>query len=673
MAAGLVGGYRRNEFRDGESRRRDDFYYSKKQHDHLVNGRGFEKKKEASGRDRYQINRQETRYSRKREQVDDRCYSKSGSSGGDGSSGGRYSNEKTDRELGELSSGNDSDCLIAGSASLVNGREVSVCDVEVQLPPRKKQKFSPVVWDREGSGERWNSILDHLARKTHQSPKVSLVHEAHNSPMLVDNRRPEHSPAQDLPQVLSSSLPKEEWYGGSDQEPGEVKEDFVAGRNISASRWADDEEGEILNHEEMHKSEKSMPSSRSSGSSSGSKVLDPEFGELTSGFAHGSEWQANDLHHNDAVEVDEDDKNNKMTFYESDTDSEGGNDYFSSPNSNGSQQRSINMLNTSRSVHEFERLNKIGAGTYGDVFRARDKRNGEIVALKKVKMEKEREGFPLTALREINILVSLRHPSVVDVKEVVVEEDVKRGKNETYLVMEYVEHDLKGLMEGMKQPFSQSEVKCLMLQLLEGVKYLHDNWVLHRDLKTSNLLLNNRGELKICDFGLSRQYGSPLKPYTPLVVTLWYRAPELLLGAEQYSTAIDMWSLGCIMAELLAKEPLFCGESELNQLDKIFRCLGTPNEMDWPGLSKLPGFKVKFAKQKYKFSLRQKFPPTSFTGSPFLSSAGFDLLSRLLAYDPEKRITAQEAVNHEWFREVPLPKEKDFMPTFPAQHIKARY
>ncbi|KAJ7567215.1 hypothetical protein O6H91_02G137200 [Diphasiastrum complanatum] len=233
-------------------------------------------------------------------------------------------------------------------------------------------------------------------------------------------------------------------------------------------------------------------------------------------------------------------------------------------------QRSIDMLKGCRSVDEFERLNKIDEGTYGVVYRARDKNTGEIVALKKVKMEKEREGFPMTSLREINVLLSFHHPSVVDVKEVVVGSNL----DSIFMVMEYMEHDLKSLMETMKQPFSQSEVKCLMLQLFEGVKYLHDNWVLHRDLKTSNLLLNNRGELKICDFGLARQYGSPLKTYTRMVVTLWYRAPELLLGAKKYSTAIDMWSLGCIMAEFLAKEPLFNGKSEIDQIDKVIVFLG---------------------------------------------------------------------------------------------------
>ncbi|GMH01172.1 hypothetical protein Nepgr_003011 [Nepenthes gracilis] len=235
------------------------------------------------------------------------------------------------------------------------------------------------------------------------------------------------------------------------------------------------------------------------------------------------------------------------------------------------------------------------------------------------------------------------------------------------MVMEYMEHDLKGLIQSRNQPFSQSEVKCLMLQLLEGVKYLHDHWVLHRDLKTSNLLLNNKGELKICDFGMSRQYGSPLKPYTPWVVTLWYRAPELLLGAKEYSTAVDMWSVGCIMAELLSNKPLFDGKTEFDQLDKIFKTLGTPTERIWPGYLQLPGVKINIVQHPYNV-LHKKFPRTSFTGSPVLSDLGLDLLSQLLTYDPDKRITAEDALNHGWFHEVPLPKCKDFMPTFPALH-----
>ncbi|KAG9147254.1 hypothetical protein Leryth_017995 [Lithospermum erythrorhizon] len=164
------------------------------------------------------------------------------------------------------------------------------------------------------------------------------------------------------------------------------------------------------------------------------------------------------------------------------------------------------------------------------------------------------------------------------------------------------------------------------------------------------------------------------------------RAPELLLGSKQYSTAIDMWSLGCIMAEMLAKEPLFNGKSEMDQIDKIYRILGTPNDTIWPGFSKLPGVKVNFVKHQlpaladliwlsgllWYNLLRKKFPPTSFTGAPVLSDAGFDLLNKLLTYDPNKRITVEAALKHDWFREVPLPKSKEFMPTFPAQHAQDR-
>ncbi|EYU19618.1 hypothetical protein MIMGU_mgv1a021441mg [Erythranthe guttata] len=330
---------------------------------------------------------------------------------------------------------------------------------------------------------------------------------------------------------------------------------------------------------------------------------------------------------------------------------------------------SVDMLQGCRSVYEFENPEKIDEGTYGTVYMAKDNKTGETVALKKVKMDAEKEGFPVTSLREINILLSLHHPSIVDFKEVVVGSEI----DNVYMVMEYMEHDLKAFMEMMIRPYSQSEVKCLMLQLLEGIKYLHDNWVLHRDLKTSNLLLNNRGELKICDFGLSRQYGRPLKPYTPLVVTLWYRSPELLLGAKEYSTAIDMWSLGCIMAELLTKKPLFNGDSEIDQLRKIYKILGTPNETIWPGLSKLPGVNANLGNHKYNL-LREVFQAIALNRLPVTipSDAGFDLLNKLLTYDPEKRITAEAALRHEWFREVPLPKSKEFMPTFPAENEQDR-
>ncbi|KAF5840758.1 kinase-like domain-containing protein [Dunaliella salina] len=169
-----------------------------------------------------------------------------------------------------------------------------------------------------------------------------------------------------------------------------------------------------------------------------------------------------------------------------------------------------------------------------------------------------------------------------------------------FMVMEYMDHDLKSLMDDKHQfsrPFSVAESKCLMLQLLSGVHFLHQHWVLHRDIKTSNILYNSKGDLKLCDFGMARQYGDPLQPYTHLVVTLWYRAPELLLGQQLYSTAVDVWSCGCIMAEILTGKPLLMGHGELDQLDKMVQVLGTPTEAEWPGIKHLPNYNKIVLKQ----------------------------------------------------------------------------
>ena len=312
-----------------------------------------------------------------------------------------------------------------------------------------------------------------------------------------------------------------------------------------------------------------------------------------------------------------------------------------------------------RAVIEFDCLNRIEEGTYGVVYRAKDKRTKEIVALKKLKMEKEKEGFPITSLREINTLLISQHPNVVTVREIVVGSDI----NQIYIVMDFVEHDLKGLMETMrkrKQVFLPGEVKCLMKQLLSAIHHLHDNWILHRDLKSSNLLLSHNGILKVGDFGLAREYGSPLLAYTAIVVTLWYRAPELLLGLKNYSTHIDVWSIGCILGELLLMEPLFPGRSETDELNKIFKLLGTPSERVWSGFNNLPGAKVKFVDYPVS-SLRDKFPER------MLSEAGLTLLKELLTYDPKKRISCKDALNSSYFTENPQPIDPSMFPTWPAK------
>lgn len=311
-----------------------------------------------------------------------------------------------------------------------------------------------------------------------------------------------------------------------------------------------------------------------------------------------------------------------------------------------------------RRVEEFQLLNRIEEGTYGVVYRAKEKKTDEVVALKRLKMEKEKDGFPITSLREINTLLKAQHENIVTVREIV----VGSNTDKIFLVMDYVEHDLKALMETLKQKnqvFLPEEVKCLMIQLLRAVAHLHDNWILHRDLKTSNLLLSHKGILKVGDFGLAREYGSPLKPYTPIVVTLWYRAPELLLGAKEYSIPIDVWSVGCIFGELLKMEPMFPGKSEANQLNLIFQTLGTPNDRIWPGYSQLPLLqKMTFADYPVN-KLKNRFG--------HLTDTGIDLMNKFLTFNPAKRISAEEALDHAFFREQPVAIDPSMFPTWPAK------
>ncbi|EJU04036.1 Pkinase-domain-containing protein [Dacryopinax primogenitus] len=306
-----------------------------------------------------------------------------------------------------------------------------------------------------------------------------------------------------------------------------------------------------------------------------------------------------------------------------------------------------------RSVYTYERLNHIEEGSYGVVFRARDRDTGDIVALKKLKLDQEKGGFPITSLREVMALMTCRHKHVVPIREIVVGDTL----TQIFIVMDFIEHDLKTLLTVMPTPFLQSEIKTLLLQLLSAVAHCHANWVLHRDLKTSNLLMNNRGQIKVADFGLARTFGDPLGKMTELVVTLWYRAPELLLGAKTYSTAIDVWSVGCIFGELLLNEPLFQAKGEIEMLSMISKLLGPPTEQTWPGVEDLPlASTINWPARTS--SLRSRFP--------YITEAGLDLLDRFLTYDPEKRISAEEAMGHPYFSESPLPKHPDLFGSFPS-------
>jgi cell division cycle 2-like protein len=311
-----------------------------------------------------------------------------------------------------------------------------------------------------------------------------------------------------------------------------------------------------------------------------------------------------------------------------------------------------------RHTSNFETLNQIEEGSYGWVSRAKDISTGSIVALKKVKMDLTNEGFPTTALREISILQRARHPNIVHLHDV-----LTGSPSEVVLVMEFVEHDLKTLQEDMPDPFLASEVKTLLRQLVSALSFLHANAILHRDLKTSNILLTNTGHLKIADFGMARYTPPPSAPLTQLVVTLWYRAPELLLGAESYGAEIDMWSLGCIMGEFLSKAPILPGKNEVDELSLIFALCGLPSEKSWPAFYRLPNAKsLKIPRDtgpRATSQIRAKFP--------FLTRAGVDLLSSLLSLNPEGRLSADEVLQHDFFREAPKPKPREMFPTFPSR------
>jgi cell division cycle 2-like len=321
-----------------------------------------------------------------------------------------------------------------------------------------------------------------------------------------------------------------------------------------------------------------------------------------------------------------------------------------------------------RSVDCYERLNFIDEGTYGRVFRARDYETGGVYALKQVKLAGEREGFPVTALREVTLLLSLRHDNIVHVREVVVGSTMDK----IYMVMEYAEHDVRSVLERMKHPYSQSEVKSLVLQILRGVAYMHSRWVLHRDLKTSNLLLNHHGVVKVCDFGLARRFGDPVVNMTPGVATLWYRAPEVLLGEAKYTSAVDVWSVGCIFAELALGDALFPGQGELDQIAKIFAVLGKPTESNWPGLGLLPTMKRIAVHGPERSELAARLRTNPHSGRTPLTKLGVELVEAMLTPDPARRVTAAEALQHPYFDEAPSAARPHLIQTLPTSH-KAGY
>ena len=286
-------------------------------------------------------------------------------------------------------------------------------------------------------------------------------------------------------------------------------------------------------------------------------------------------------------------------------------------------------------------INKLGEGAYGTVYLAEDSKNNNIkVALKQLKGGTVEEGVPISCLREISLLKELSHINIVKLMDVI------HLNSSITLVFEYVETDLKELLKkNDNKPLPPKLYKSLLYQLLKGIQNIHKMKILHRDIKSENLLISKDNVLKITDFGLARGYGLPIKNFRNDVVSLWYRSPDILLGNEQYERSVDMWSIGCIFGEMVTGTIFFKGFSENDQLRKIFEILGTPNEkwykfyMEYPGWEKQALTEVSLPK-KWKDVL------------PDLDDNGIDLISKLLELDPEKRILAPEALEHPFFKDL---------------------
>jgi cell division cycle 2-like protein len=329
------------------------------------------------------------------------------------------------------------------------------------------------------------------------------------------------------------------------------------------------------------------------------------------------------------------------------------------------------LLKGCRSVYSsYEQISHVSEGTFGIVWKARDLScssasdpDHAIVALKQIKFhnEKQTEGFPVAALREITCLLDVSHENVVSVREMVVGD----GFDKVFMVMDYFEFDLKEGLDRFEGALFQSELKSILLQILSAVAYTHSRWYLHRDIKTSNILVHASGRIALADFGLARRYETPqTRALTVLVCTLWYRAPELLFGEDKYSAKVDMWSVGCVFAELIAKSPLFEGQGELDQIDQIFELVGTPDSNSWPDFEQLPnaGLLRWKARKPEDIMLPKRFPVGVAVKSNhcFLDSQGYNLLAKLSCLDPSRRISAKDALEHSYFKQGVKPKTPRF-------------
>ncbi|XP_050212556.1 probable serine/threonine-protein kinase At1g54610 [Mercurialis annua] len=304
-----------------------------------------------------------------------------------------------------------------------------------------------------------------------------------------------------------------------------------------------------------------------------------------------------------------------------------------------------------KSAENYDKIDKVGQGTYSNVYKARDRDTGKVVALKKVKFDTSEPESVKFMAREIMMLQKLDHPNVVKLEGIA----TSRMQYSLYLVFEFMQSDLATIITRPEGSLTEPQVKLYMQQLLSGLHHCHERGILHRDIKGSNLLIDKNGMLKIADFGLANCYSSDhnKRPLTSRVVTLWYRAPELLLGSTDYGVGIDLWSVGCLLAEMFAGRPIMPGRTEVEQLHRIFKLCGTPSENYWKKLRLSTTFRPPKSYKPSLFEAFGEFPESS-----------LGLLSTLLALDPAYRGSAASALQNDFFCTNPLACDLSGLPVF---------
>ncbi|KAF7724197.1 serine/threonine protein kinase, CMGC, CDC2/CDK sub [Apophysomyces ossiformis] len=330
----------------------------------------------------------------------------------------------------------------------------------------------------------------------------------------------------------------------------------------------------------------------------------------------------------------------------------------SSPRRRQSSQNSRRFIGCSK-ITDYDFEDKLGEGTFGEVHKARHRVSGQAVALKRILMHNEKDGVPITAIREIKILKQLRHKNIVPLTDIAVErgDSARKERGSIYMVFPYMDHDLAGLLDNPLVRLTQPQIKTYMQQLLEGTAYLHYNKILHRDMK---------GILQIADFGLARGVEDEKREYTNCVVTRWYRPPELFLGERHYTSAIDMWGIGllmdkwsCVLGELLKSRPILQGQDDIDQLKRIFYLCGSPTQENMPDWDKLP------EADKIRFEPTVRRVKEEFANYDPLA---VDLIDKLLILDPNKRWSALQALEHDYFYSKPLPADPADLPTYESSH-----